>query len=918
MRPFISLFLLFLFLSPALSAVTLNKHRAAAEPVTQLTPEEQTWVRTRKKVNIGFNGDFPPYSFVDDSGQLKGIAVELITLLNQRLGLEFEARPYPDWNKLYQAAVAKEVDVVATLVNRSERQEWFNFTQPYLAKSLVIVTRNDNSNIRNRTDIANKTVALVVNYRYVERVLEEFPSITPFFVDTFLDGLKAVTSGEADAAITFTGSGHYLIEKYALDNLKIAAFYDHNSANESIAIRKDWPKLAAILQKGLYMISREEKQAIYDQWVPKIKQPVDMVLVGRIVASFLAVLLFLLIWIHHIRKQNKKIRQSRNQARQAVKNLKDLQSELENLVSQRTAELRASENKFRSLVENLRDDYYFYHQDIHGKMTYVSPSVSNLLGYTSDEFLIYHNDYLTDNAINADIDKHTLFCTQELKQVPFEVEIYDKNGRVHWLEVMETPVLCDDGLCIGVDGIVHDITERKETHQLLTSLSFYDELTGLANRRLCLDRLQQAINLAHRNKWSVSVLYLDLNRFKSVNDNFGHKAGDEILKETARRLQDAIRDSDVAARLGGDEFVVLLPETDADAAVPVAQKLVKTLTNHYSVGADDIALDISIGIAVYPEHGTDVEALINDADSAMYRAKKEKSGFAFYRSPQREKGLGQEQLTRDFIDAVTKFFPVDSAGAAHEDHPAAAKKPFLLYYQSRHFALTGEITGFEALLRWHHPKQGLIAPSQFVPIAEQNGLIDRLTLWAVEQAALQALAWERSGIRKGRIAVNLSSKLLQHPDTIESLLKTVTECGASTQWLTMEISESAYLTDPETISAVIQTLQQAGFTVSVDNYGTQLPGQDNVKRLPADGIKIDRSLIRHLPDNIEHGARIHSLIAIAHSSGKSVVAEGVETQEQLDFLKEKGCDEVQGYLFSKPLSADDAEAFVRNLTWFLL
>lgn len=918
-RLIISFFIILFSIPSAIAAVSIEKKQQQTIPTFQMTADERVWLNAHKKIKLAFDGAFPPYSFIDENGQIQGLAVDIINLMSQRLNLEFEILPYADWNELYQAAAAKKVDAVATMVNRPERLEWFRFTQPYLAKSLVIITRTDNPVIMNRADISGKTVALIKNYQYADRVLEEFPTITPFFVESSLDGLEAVTSGKADAAITFTGSGHFLIKKHQLNNLKIAAFYDHNSSNESIAVRKDWSKLATILQKGLDSISPQEKQRIHDKWIPKIKAPADYMLIGKIVTAFLIVLMILLLWIFQIRRQNRTIRQSRNDAQQAIKSLTDLQSELENLVLQRTAELKASENKFRSLVENLRDEYFFYHHDPSGLLTYVSPSVSHILGYTAEEFLIYHRDFLTDHPINQEIEKYNALAIQGKQQTPYELEIYDKNGRIHWLEVLETPVTDENGECIGIDGIAHDVTSRKETHELLTSLSYYDELTGLANRRLFIDRLQQAINLANRNKWALSVFYLDLDRFKSVNDSKGHTAGDEILKETARRMLAVLRDSDVAARMGGDEFVLLLPETDANAATLVAQKLLKSLNLPYHVEEDMLTLGVSIGIAVYPQNGTDGEALINHADTAMYNAKKEKQGFSFYKQEMQEANLSPEQLTQDLIQAVKLLLDVS---AENKDRSVRSvshhkKNQFAVHFQSQHVVASGEITGFEALLRWLHPQQGLIGPAQFIPIAEQAGLIEPLTYWVLQQTCQQALAWNEAGIRRGRISINLSRVLLSRKDLTEKIIDVITENRAQPQWVEIEIAESTIQDDFANATAAMNAMTQAGLTVSVDNFGSQLQAQNELKRIPAKIIKISPSLIRHLPENSDHAARVNSIIAIAHSLGKSVLAEAVETQEQLSFLKERGCDSVQGYLFSKPLPGDEAEVFLKNLSWFL-
>ncbi|MFZ2404554.1 MAG: diguanylate cyclase, partial [Methylobacter sp.] len=540
------------------------------------------------------------------------------------------------------AAVAHTVDVVATMVNRPDRGQLFIFTQPYLIKSLVIMTKRDNTTIKNRSDLAGKTVAMVKGYQYTNRVIKEFPSASPYFVDAMLDGLKAVSTEKADAAITFMATANYLQTKYLLTDLKIAAFYDSDSINkymnESIAVRNDWPILADILQKALATLSTEEMQNIHAKWVPSIKPAIDHELIRKIVAAFIIVLVLLLLWIAGVRKQNKKIKLSKAEVQTTNKILLELKDELEHLVLKRTAELHSSEHKFRSLVENLSNEYFFYQRDCEGLFTYISPSITNILGYTADEFMAHYHEYLTDNPTNLRLDEHTKPCTLNS---PYQLEIYDTQKNIRWLEVTDTPVYDEHSHCIGVDGIVHDITLRKQADDRLIWLSNYDELTGLANRRLFADQLQHAISMAHRTQLPISLFYLDLDRFKFVNDSMGHAVGDEVLKETAKRISSTLRDSDIPARLGGDEFALLLPETDADGAAPVAEKILKKLQEPYIFNELEFTLGGSIGIAVYPQNANNAEALVHLADTAMYQAKQGKLGISFYsESMQPKKTIG--------------------------------------------------------------------------------------------------------------------------------------------------------------------------------------------------------------------------------------------------------------------------------------
>jgi PAS domain S-box-containing protein len=440
-----------------------------------LTAKERAWLANHKRIRIAFDGSLPPYSFLNDSGELEGIAIDVMNTLSKRLDISFETYPNTSWNQLYEAAAEHKVDVVATMVNRPDRAQWFIFTKPYLIKSLVIMTKRDNVTIKNRTDLVGKTVTMVKGYQYADSVIKEFPSVIPYFVDSMLDGLNAVSTEKADAAIIFMATASYLQTKYLLTDLKVAAYYDRNSANESIAVRKDWPALAAILQKALNTIGAEEMQAIYAKWLPGIKPLTDYVLIWEIVAAFVIVLIILLLWIARARRLNREINRSKTEVQATNEMLQALQSDLKDLVLKRVAELNSSENKVPGLVENMGNKYFFFQYNNAGLFTYISPSITNLLGYSADEFMTHYHKYLTDNPINLKIDEYTKQCTQGIPISPYQLEIYDAQKNIHWLEVKDTPVYDEHGNCIGVDGIVHDITEHKQTDDSLITVTNNEE-----------------------------------------------------------------------------------------------------------------------------------------------------------------------------------------------------------------------------------------------------------------------------------------------------------------------------------------------------------------------------------------------------------------------------------------------------------
>ncbi|MGR9037014.1 MAG: diguanylate cyclase domain-containing protein, partial [Gammaproteobacteria bacterium] len=440
----------------------------------------------------------------------------------------------------------------------------------------------------------------------------------------------------------------YLQSQYRIKNIKFADFYDRNSANESIAVRKDWPILAEILRKSLDSLTDAEINAIFTKWSPlpsneqepltvsadtaadtrgQMAEPpasekkISFYLHSEVPTPIWLMLIVLLLWIFQIRRQSETIEKSRNELRLVNMDLQGLQNNLEQLVIKRTAQLKASEFKFRNLVENQGNEFFFYHLDNNGNFTYLSPSLSNILGYSPDEFKTHFREYLTDNPVNQKLDENIKICTEGVPTKPYQIEIFDVNKKIRWLEVIDSPAYDDYGNCIGVDGVVLDATARKKADEQLIYLSYYDGLTQLANRRLFMDRLQQSINLASRNRSPFALFFLDLVNFTDINDTMGRSAGDEILRETARRLIVTLRNSDIKARFGGDEFALLLPETSKEQAQVVAQKIIKALKEPYLLSGKEMDLNVSIGIAYYPQDGKDCDSLIKQADAAMYHAR---------------------------------------------------------------------------------------------------------------------------------------------------------------------------------------------------------------------------------------------------------------------------------------------------------
>lgn len=875
-----------------------NTQQEVAIKSVELTGEEQQWLTNNQPIRIAFEGDYPPYSFINESGQLEGIAYDTIKLISKKLNIQLEIDKRVVWDEIYQAAVDKQIDVVATMVNRPEREFQFSFTRPYVFKSLVIVTHKQNEQIKRRDDLSGKIIALVKGYQYSADILKAFPAITPFYVDNMHEALIAVETQQADAAISYYAATYFIQNKYLLSQIKVAAFYDRNSANDSIAIRLDRPILAGIFQKGLEVISEAEVQAIKSKWYPPLQVPNDYEAIREIVALFIGVLAVLVLWVGQIIYQSRKIKVTKNKLLVTNSELNDLKATLETQVIQRTKQLKNSEQKYRSLVENLRDEYFFYKYNLEGVITYLSPSFTSILGYNTDECLTHYSNFLTERPENKKVADYTA-CALKGEKVPaYEVEAIDKFGYKHRLEILDTPLYDEQGQCIGVEGIAHDITLLKQTHDRLNWLSYYDELTGLANRRLFKERIEQIINLSHRTKQSMALLFLDLDRFKVVNDSLGHAVGDEVLRETAERLKRQVRDSDISARMGGDEFTLILPDTDEKAAENVAKKVIESLLKPYVFNGQQFILGASIGIAIYPEDGIDADTLLQKADTAMYVAKNTKEGYTFCSSDLNQ--ISNRRL--DLEQALRKALDSD----CYEDGFELS-----MVFQSKHNVLTNEIEGYEALMRWKHPELGEISPVEFIPLAEETGLIIQLSRWVITRVCLQAVHWSETGFDFGKIAINVSAVELINYELANSIIELIDATGALREWIEIEITESALMKSMDVAIKVMQELVEAGILIAIDDFGTGYSSLAYLKNLPASYIKIDQSFILNLLDNPEDQAVVKAVVAMSHALGKKVIAEGVETQEQLIFLMENGCDIAQGYLFSRP--ATDKELMAETI-----
>lgn len=522
-----------------------------------------------------------------------------------------------------------------------------------------------------------------------------------------------------------------------------------------------------------------------------------------------------------------------------------------------------------------------------GIVSSFNKKAEEITGYTAEEIM---GNKCTTFALEPCTNKCGLFSGNFKAPVQGkECTIKRKDGEIRTI-LKNADLLKDaNGNILGGVESFEDITERKQTEKMLNYMAYYDSLTSLPNRMLLNDRLTLALSYAHRNKEMLAVMFLDLDNFKTINDTLGHTVGDKLLQSVSRRLSDCLREGDTIARLGGDEFVLLLPQIkhEEDAA-KVAKKVLESLKPPFSYEGQDLHVTTSIGISLYPHDGKDVQTLLKNADAALYRAK--------------EEGKNNYQLYTPALNA--KAF--ERLSLENSMRKALERGEFILYYQSQIDLESCETMGMEALIRWQHPELGLIQPTDFIPIAEETGLIVPIGEWALKNACKQGKEWQDRGYESLRISVNLSAIQFMQQDIVDMVERALSETGFNPENLELEITESVLMHDPETTTETLLKVKETGVKVSIDDFGTGYSSLSYLKQFPIDRLKIDRMFIHALTENSNDAAIAKAIIAMAHNLGLKVVAEGVEETIQLEILRSLKCDEVQGYLFSIPLPVEEA------------
>ena len=477
--------------------------------------------------------------------------------------------------------------------------------------------------------------------------------------------------------------------------------------------------------------------------------------------------------------------------------------------------------------------------------------------------------------------------------VRYETVRRHKNGRALEVAVSVSPIRDENGELAGIASITRDIADTKRAQEMIAFQSFHDSLTGLSNRALLMERLTLCLEKARHSAKRLGVLFLDLDLFRAINDGFGHDVGDSIFREVARRLLQCVRDGDTVARVGGDEFIVLLPEIGrSEDATTVAKKLLEAVAEPFELDGRRVDLTTSIGVAVYPDDGQDPEALLRNADAAMSRAKERGRNNFQLSVPE----LTEEALRRLSLQAGLR--------------QAIENDELVLHYQPVLSLATGRIVELEALVRWQHPRNGLVMPNDFIHVAEKAGMMVSLGEWVLARAAQQTKIWQEAGFPELRIAINLSPSQFHEKNLVANVRRALADTRLSPDSLEIEITEGVAMEDAEVTVANLLALRELNVGVSIDDFGTGYSSLSYLKRFPVTTLKIDRSFVTDVVTNSADAGIVRAVVAMAHGLKLNVIAEGVETKEQFAYLRESGCDALQGYWFSRPLTVPGVEVLL--------
>lgn len=965
-----------------------------------LSDADRQWLAEHPVIRLGVDPAYAPYSFVDANGQFSGVAAAFSARLSGALGVRFEPVVSLSWPELVEALKARRIDAIATMVKLPEREAFAAFSEIYLPTPLVVMTRQDAPQLDTVNALVDLRLALVKGYSSSQQVMSRYPSLAPSFVETPLDGLRALAAGEVDAYVGVLGVNTYLAAQQGISNLKVNAAIDMRNNGQRFAVRSDWGEFASLIDRALKTITAQERADFNQPWIsvsaervaiidytPLLKRYWPWVLGAGALVVLAALAMVLMnrklqhelarrerawaesevrfratfeqaaVGIAHVAPDGHWIRVNRRLSEivgylpeellsktfQDITHPDDLEADLQQLKRTLAGEIHGytmekryfhrdghtiwikltvslvrhadgQPDYFISVVEDISEQHRLavarqqaaavfestregiIITDLQRRIQTVNPAFSDITGYSAEEAIGKTPAMLRSGHMSEELYQGMWESLHVLGHWQGEVLNRRKNGEL-FPELLTISTVRDPaGQPTQYVALLTDLSRLRQSEAQLAHLAHYDPLTDLPNRLLVQSRLDHALDTAQRENGRLAVLFIDLDRFKDVNDSLGHPVGDELLVAIAQRMRARLRESDTLARLGGDEFLVVLEDIHRpEDAAEVAQGLIRLQDAPIRLpSGHEVYVGVSIGISLYPNDGDSTTELIRQADAAMYQAKSQgRNTFRFYTAALTEAAdqrLAMEGRLRRALQAGE----------------------FVVHYQPQFVAATGEVVGCEALVRWQDPDGGLVPPANFIPLAEDTGLIVPLGRWVLETACAQAQAWREAGVADLVMAVNLSGRQLQQRDLVSVVAEALERSALPPDRLKLELTESMIMDHGDEAIALLHSLKALGVSLSIDDFGTGYSSLAYLKRFPIDEMKIDRGFVRDTPDNASDAEIVATIVAMGRNLKLRVVAEGVETQQQLDFLIGLGCNACQGYLVSPGLSAADFERFLAH------
>ncbi len=793
--------------------------------------------------------------------------------------------------------VRKMLDLLQKSPDGSIQWRWHNTTEPNFSPKRGYIKRFDPLNIfigsgryegEIREKIKKETQKLLINTRYGE-------SGEGYVFAHDYQGVN-VSHGNPEEIgrnrFDIVSDGQYIVRDF-INGAKINSegfFLTYNSTyrpggtkdRHKISFVRSIPQFEWVIGTGTYIA--EEQKALHTR-NETLKAKMKETIVRIVVVSF--VIIFIILWIMFVISHK----------------IKTMITNYENHLLMSNKKIKEQKQIFETLYQKsadgiwlLKDNLFIDCNEAIVKM-FKAKSKQELINISSVDI---SPEFQPDGQSSYEKSLWMSALAQQNGIHKFEWHARACDGTLFWISVVMATIRMQDNVIQHCS--IRDITarktleeENKKQKQLLVHQIEHDILTGLPNRNLLQDRLTQAIKKAHRDESVLAILFVDIDKFKSINDTLGHDAGDVLLRTIASRMRTNVRETDTVARLSGDEFIILFDGCkDVNDIFIAIKKLLNAFQEPIFYGNESFKVTMSIGVSVYPNDGESASKLLKNADLAMYRAKAEgRNQYKFFDSEMNEETNEHLEIERSLARALNN----------HE---------FELYYQPQINLKNEKIVGFEALIRWHHPLKGLIMPSYFIAIAEESDLIIDIGKWVAQEAMRQMKAWYDAGLNPGKVAINFAGKQLESPALMQCIVECLHESGCKAEWIEMEIVERFIMRDTHKSIALLKQLRELGIDISIDDFGTGHSSLAYLKQLPITKLKIDQSFVQNLENSKEDRAIARTIIELGRGLGLTVLAEGVETQEQKEFIYQSGCELMQGYFFSKPISAEAAEILLKN------